>query len=85
MSWDLFLANASNSNTFVKPPAKGKTKTYRTNDEGAEEKYCYHCNEWVRSSFFNKDKYSSDGLVSYCKTCTREYNREHRAKQKETI
>ena len=46
-------------------------------------KKCATCGELIPITNYNKDKNSSDGLRSSCKSCVRKYNREQYAKHKE--
>ena len=43
-------------------------------------KVCRHCGSSKAEGEFYRDKSQADGLAAWCKECTREYERQRRAK-----
>ena len=48
----------------------------------AKTKTCTRCKRRRKVALFYKDKTIKDGLSSWCKDCTRDYDREYRARKK---
>jgi len=45
-------------------------------------KICTRCKKRRKLDLFYKDKHMKDGLSSWCKPCTKEYDREYAARKK---
>jgi hypothetical protein len=45
-------------------------------------KVCTRCGKRRKVEHFYKDKSMKDGLTSWCKSCTLDYDREYRARKK---
>lgn len=44
-------------------------------------KACTRCKKRRKVAQFYKDKHQRDGLSSWCKSCTKDYDREYRARK----
>lgn len=53
--------------------------------DGVKYKKCNPCNTWKPIDQFNKNKRSYNGYGSTCKSCNKEYKKEHYIKNKEKI
>jgi len=47
----------------------------------AKTKVCTRCKKRRKVAEFYKDKHMKDGLSSWCKSCTKAYDREYRARK----
>jgi hypothetical protein len=47
----------------------------------AKTKTCTRCKRTRKLEAFYKDKHMKDGLSSWCKACTKAYDREYRARK----
>ena len=79
MIWGLFLKQLETT-VFIKPVEEN----HRQTDEGSLEKKCSKCKGWFSTHLFNKSMASKDGFTDKCKMCSRQYNKEHRLKLKES-
>jgi hypothetical protein len=48
-------------------------------------KKCTRCKKRRKVEQFYKDKHMKDGLSSWCKACTRDYDREYAARKKAEV
>jgi hypothetical protein len=48
----------------------------------AKTKVCTRCKKRRKLDLFYKDKHVKDGLSSWCKGCTKEYDREYAARKR---
>jgi hypothetical protein len=48
----------------------------------AKTKVCTRCKKRRTLDLFYKDKHMKDGVSSWCKACTKEYDREYAARKK---
>ncbi len=44
-------------------------------------KFCTRCKKRRKLDLFYKDKHMKDGLTSWCKSCTKEYDRAYAARK----
>ena len=51
----------------------------------SQYKRCAKCSQTLSAQSFSKSKNNKDGLVSYCKSCVRTYNKSYHAKNFEKI
>lgn len=48
----------------------------------AKTKVCTRCKKRRKLNLFYRDKHMKDGLSSWCKACTREYDKEYAARKR---
>jgi hypothetical protein len=48
-------------------------------------KVCTRCKKRRKLDLFYKDKHMKDGLSSWCKSCTKHYDREYAARKREEV
>ena len=51
----------------------------------AKTKICTRCKKRKKVAEFYGDKHMKDGLSSWCKPCTKDYDREYRARKKAEV
>jgi len=48
-------------------------------------KKCTRCGKTRKVENFYKDRHMKDGLSSWCRSCTKDYDREYRARKKAEV